>query len=58
MENRVSIRIQCIECRTDIIYITEDNDLEEEAGSIWVGDFGEIHIYCDKCDGGVEVAPS
>jgi len=48
------IRIQCMKCRTDIIFITHDGKLEQEAGSIWVGDFGEIGIYCDKCEDGVE----
>lgn len=48
------IRIQCIKCRTDIIYITHDGVIEEEAGSIFVGEYGSINIYCNTCKDGVE----
>lgn len=48
------IRIQCMRCRTDIIFITDDGEIKEEEGSIWVGDFREINIYCNKCTDGVE----
>ncbi len=50
------IRIQCMKCRADIIFITDSGKVKEEEGSIWAGEYGEINIYCNKCTDGVECA--
>lgn len=44
------IRIQCMKCRTDIIFITDKGKVEEEEGWIASGAWDSISIRCDKCD--------
>ncbi len=44
------IRIQCMRCRTDIIFITDNGKIIEEDGFIFIEDAGEITIHCEKCN--------
>ncbi len=48
------IRIQCMKCRTDIIFITDNGRVKEEEGFIY-REFAnaqktELRIHCEKCD--------
>ena len=48
------ISIHCIKCKTDIIFISDGGELEEEGGWISSNIDSTITIKCFKCDSEVE----
>ena len=44
------IRIQCMRCRTDIVFVNDNGKIEEEAGWISSGAWDSISVRCDKCN--------